>query len=80
MTKINILIACCIAIASFTLNGAVFVISYNRLATPFLTEEQRVLNADIIMSLTAGAFAIVAILIGFIVYMVLRQRQKLPSQ
>lgn len=75
MIRRNILSACCISIASFILNGAVFVITYNRLATPFLTEEQRVLNADFIMSVTAGAFAIVAILTGFSIYMVLRQRK-----
>jgi len=40
---------------------------------PFLSEEQRVLNAGIIMSFTAGAFAVVAILTGIAVYLALRQ-------
>ena len=66
--------ACCISMASFLLNGAVFVISYNRLATPFLSEEQRVLNADFIMSVTVGAFGAVAIATGLSIYMLIRKR------
>lgn len=70
----NIIAAGCIAIASFALNFIVFIISYNRLATPFLNEEQRVVNAGQIMSVTIGAFAIVAVLTGLAAYWVLRQR------
>ena len=73
MTKKNILTVVCISIVSFTLNFIVFVMTYNRLATPFITEEQRVLNADFIMSVTVGAFAIVAVLTGFAMCMILRK-------
>lgn len=61
MTKRKLLAAGGISIVSFVLNVAVFVMTYNRLATPFITEEQRVLNADFIMSFTVGAFAVVAV-------------------
>jgi len=71
--KKGILTSLFIAIFSFILNGAVFVFSYNKLATPFLTEEQRVLNADFIMSITAGSFAVVSIVIGIMIYFVTRK-------
>ena len=67
----NILIAIGISVGNFFLNFFVFTLSYNRLATPFLVEEQRVENADFIMSVTAGSFAIVAILTCLVVYGVL---------
>ena len=67
----NILIAIAISVGNFFLNFFVFTLSYNRLATPFLVEEQRVENADFIMSVTAGSFAIVAILTCLVVYGVL---------
>jgi hypothetical protein len=71
--KKNILTAFLISIISFVLNGAVFVLSYNKLATPFLSEEQRVLNADFIMSITVGAFATVSIATGIAIYIILRK-------
>ncbi len=78
IVKNNVFPASCISFISFILNIAVFVIIYNRLATPFLTEEQRVINAEFIMSVTAGAFATVAILTGIATYMVLRMH--IPPQ
>ena len=50
------------------MNFGIFVFGYNRLAVPFLLEEQRMANADFIMRVIVGAFALIAILIGFIVY------------
>ena len=76
MISKNIIATSCISIVSCILNFAVFVITYNRLATPFLTEEQRVLNADFIMSITVGAFTVIAILTGSAIYWVLRYKYK----
>lgn len=72
----NILIVIAISVGNFIFNFLVFTLSYNRLVTPFLAEEQRVENADFIMSITAGSFAIVAILTGLVVYGVLSLRKK----
>ena len=71
--KKRIIVSILLAIFSFVLNGAVFVFSYNKLATPFLTEEQRVLNADFIMSVTTGSFAVVSIIIGILIFIVTRK-------
>ena len=64
-----------VALVSFAANCAVFVFSYNRVATPFLAEEQRVANAGFIMTVTAGAFSIVALLTGVAVYLLIRHRR-----
>lgn len=56
-----------ISIATFVLNFTVFTLTYNRLGTPFLTEEQRVRNADLIITVALPAFAAVAALIGLAV-------------
>ncbi|MCX7110069.1 MAG: hypothetical protein NTX45_08060 [Proteobacteria bacterium] len=62
------IIACLVSVLSFALNFGIFVLGYDRLAVPFLLEEQRMANADFIMSIIVGAFALLAILVGFIVY------------
>lgn len=75
-TRIRPLVASgAIALISFATNCAVFIFSYNRIATPFLTEEQRVANAGFIMTFTAGAFSIVALLTGVAVYLLIRHRR-----
>jgi hypothetical protein len=74
MTKKKLLSVGGLTLVSFVLNFAVFVMTYNRLATPFITEEQRVLNANFIMSITVGAFAIVAVLTGIAMWLILRER------
>jgi hypothetical protein len=48
----------------FAADCAVFVFSYNRIATPFLAEAQRDANAEFIMTVTAGAFSAVALFTG----------------
>ncbi len=63
-----IIVACLVSVLSFAMNFGIFVFGYNRLAVPFLLEEQRMANADFIMRVIVGAFALIAILIGFIVY------------
>jgi hypothetical protein len=63
-----LVVATFVSLASFAGNGAVFVFSYSRLAFPFLTEEQRVANAEFIMSVTVGAYAAVAALTGILIY------------
>lgn len=53
---------------NIAMNFAVFLVSYNKLATPFLSEEQRVDNADYIMTMTISGFVVVAILSALIIY------------
>ncbi len=70
------IIACIIFLLCFAANFAVFVYGYNHLATPFLSEEQRVSNASFIMSAIVGAFAMIALLLGVVVYWALRNKQQ----
>jgi len=65
--------AVALAVASFAANAGIFVIAYNRLATPFLQEEQRVANANVILTEVTGAFALIAVLLGFGAYLMLRR-------
>lgn len=60
----RILISFGIALTSFILNFVTFLITYNKLATPYLHEEQRVENAFFILTATIGLFATTAILVG----------------
>ena len=64
----KLVVAILIAFGSLVANCSVFLVSYNRLAAPFLTEERRVLNADVITTMVAGTFAVVAILTGVAIY------------
>lgn len=61
--------AICVAVASLVLNGFLFVYFYNHLATPFITEEQRVSNADTIMTAVLGSFVGAAIIVGVVGYL-----------
>ncbi len=70
----NLLPAISIAFLCFILNGALFIYFYNQLATPFIVEEQRVANADYIMSVAAGGYASASLLIGVLVYFMLNTR------
>jgi len=60
-------------LVSFISNFLVFVYSYNRLATPFINEEQRVENADFIMTVSISMFACAALIIGAITYFILKK-------
>lgn len=68
----NLLIATGIAILCFILNSTLFIYFYNRLATPYISEEQRVANADYIMVVVTGGFAGASLLIGMLVYLILK--------
>ncbi len=72
--KKNIIISTSIALISFVMNFAVFTISYNKLATPYLHEEQKVENADFIMSSTLIMFVISAIIVGVLIYIIGRKK------
>lgn len=64
-----------VSVASFAANFLVFLYSYHRLTIPFINEEQRVINAEFIMTVTVGAFALAATLTGaFIYWLGTRQR------
>jgi hypothetical protein len=67
----RVLFVVLLSFAGFFANFALFIFSYNRLATPYLVEEQRVLNADFIMTVTVGGFAGIATLLGLATYWML---------
>jgi len=52
------------------LNFALFIVSYNHLATPYLQEEQRMENADFIMSYALGGYVFIAIVSAFVMRLV----------
>lgn len=58
MKRIFLISAIGLVTAAF--NFFLFVTSYNRIATPYLHEEQRVENADFIMSVTLSGYILIA--------------------
>jgi hypothetical protein len=77
----NTLIIFLITIANFVANFLIFTYSYNRLVTPYLAEEQRVSNADFIMTGTLGMYAAVAIVTGILIYLFLKSAdQSRPNE
>lgn len=75
-SKKALLASLLISVVSFAANISVFLHSYQRLAIPFINEEQRVINAEFIMTLTVGAFAAAAALTGALIYwLCVRQKQ-----
>lgn len=76
-SKKVVAVACLVFLLGLVANFGVFVFAYDHLAVPFLSEEQRVTNANFIMNAIVPAFAGVAALVGTIVYWTLgtlRQR------
>ena len=67
-SKKALLAALLISVVSFAVNVSVFLYGYQRLAIPFLNEEQRVINAEFIMTVIVGAFAAAAALTGSLVH------------
>lgn len=65
----NIIIISLVAIVNFAMNFVVFVLSYNKLATPFLLEEQRMENADYIMTNTLFGFFVVTAVSALVLYL-----------
>lgn len=53
-----------------TLNVALLVLSYNKLATPFLHEEQRVENADFIITYVITGFMLISLLSALATYFI----------
>lgn len=68
-----------IAIVNAIMNFSVFIVIYNKLATPFLVEEQRMDNADFIMTYTLIGFSGVSIFMAFLFYFLV-VKQKLTKQ
>lgn len=71
--------ACAVAILCFIANFGIFVLGYDRLAVPFLSEEQRVENANFIMSTVIGLYAIIAGFVGVFVYRLQATRSEPPN-
>ena len=57
-----------LVIALFFAHAVVFVAAYNYLATPYITEEQRVINARHIIFIVLPAFAGVSVIFGALTY------------
>lgn len=66
--KTNALIAC-FGVITAILNFGLFLVLYNKLATPYLHEEQRVENADFIMSYALAGYVLLALLAAFAVWL-----------
>lgn len=64
----KILVFLIIGLANVALNFAVFIVSYNKLATPYLYEEQRVTNANFIMGYTLPGYLLIGLLTMVLVY------------
>jgi predicted histidine transporter YuiF (NhaC family) len=54
-------LASMVGVASALSNFLLFVFAYNKIATPFLHEEQRMENADFIMSYVVGGYLAIAV-------------------
>jgi hypothetical protein len=63
-----------VALITFVLNFITFLVTYNKLATPYINEEQRVENASFILTATIGSFAVIAILVGVAFYFFTKKR------
>jgi hypothetical protein len=66
--KAKLLLPLLISLLSFSANIVAFLHSYRSLAFPFLSEEQRVANADFIMTISISAFAAAAIFTGVLLF------------
>ncbi len=69
----NIIIYCIVGLINVVLNFSVFIISYNVLATPFLHEEQRMENANYIMTYTLFGFVAIGIFTWVFFYLFFRK-------
>ncbi|MCB1915968.1 MAG: hypothetical protein KDG52_09655 [Rhodocyclaceae bacterium] len=78
-TKFRLLKAVALALVGALLNFAVFVFFYNRLATPFLLEEQRVANAGTIVAVVLPAFVVAAAAVAAVAWLVLGTRTSPPK-
>jgi len=70
----NIILSLIVSLACFILNFSIFTYSYNKIATPFLNEEQRVDNAGFIMSVSLSMFIISSLIIGLLFYVTIRKK------
>jgi len=69
----NIIIYCVVGLINIALNFTVFILSYNTLATPFLHEEQRMENANHIMTYTLFGFIATGIFTLVFLYLFLKK-------
>ena len=70
------IVAAVLALINFGANFLLFVFNYNKLATPFLYEAQRVANADFIMSMTVAMFALESLILGLSFFLVLNWQHR----
>ena len=69
-----------ISLLSFIGNAAAFLYCYNHLATPYINEGQRELNAAFIMSAGFGMLAAIALVTGVAAYLALARRGPAASE
>jgi len=58
-----------LGLTNIALNFTVFIVSYNKLATPFLHEAQRTDNADYIITVTLSGFVMISFLTLGLLYL-----------
>jgi hypothetical protein len=68
-----------VAVASFVVNYAVFIVCYNYLATPYLEESQRAVNANFILGGALGLFAVAGLVTGVAAYLASKARKPEPK-
>lgn len=61
-------------VVSALLNFMLFVFAYNKVATPFLHEEQRMENADFIMSYVGGGYLVVSVVSTVAIFLLCNRR------
>ena len=67
-------IFCLVGLGNIGLNFAVFIFNYNKLATPYLNEDQRMLNAQYIMTISISEIVLVSVFTLVVIYLL---KQKL---
>ena len=60
-----------VLVVSLLLNFGTFLINYRLLAFPYLSEEQRVSNASVVLTVTLSTFALCALLLASFVFWLL---------
>lgn len=63
-----------VAVLAFAANFGTFLYAYRVLVVPFLDEEQRVANADLILTFVLVVFALVAAASAFLAWRLLAPR------
>ncbi len=70
----NIITYCAVGLINIALNFTIFILSYNTLTTPFLHEEQRIENANHIITYILPGFVAIGIFTLVLLYLFLKNK------